>query len=272
MLFGILSNVRSILAQFKITQHLALNQRWVSIFEERLYPNIIKTLAAFARTIHATSQPTVELINNIELLQQLWQALSDKTCPTIIKMFDLQINSSNRVALPTALPRRDEKIVCRLRVPIAAISDELTRFVSSLNPSLSFVCYQTLFVNGLRYSADPSNHHRKTHDGCLLYEHGENDFRIGFLLCVSCVSQNSTILLILRNVKITSTCDSLRVNNSDFFCTNVLTGHIESNSLSAIRPSQVVQKLSFRHGHPTRVSFCEQSFFFFQYPNLHECT
>ncbi|CAM4839468.1 unnamed protein product [Rotaria magnacalcarata] len=61
------------------------------------------TIATLTRTIHNGPKLTVEMLNNVDLLQQTWLATNDPSFPYEMQLFDLQIHGNIRYPAPTCL-------------------------------------------------------------------------------------------------------------------------------------------------------------------------
>ncbi|CAF1617673.1 unnamed protein product [Rotaria magnacalcarata] len=61
------------------------------------------TVATLTRTIHNGNKPTVEMLNNVDLLQQTWLATNDPSFPYEMQLFDHQIHGNIRYSAPTCL-------------------------------------------------------------------------------------------------------------------------------------------------------------------------
>ena len=131
--------------------------------------------------------------------------------------------------------------------------------------------YKTIFVDRQRYSADPINIYRSTHDGCVLYN--SNDVSaVGFLQAIIHFIDNNELSLVIRPAILYSTSDTLSINDRVYSCTNVLYGTEHGSSIETIHYKFLIQKLAFRFGGNPNFPPVVNSMFFFQFPNLHYST
>jgi hypothetical protein len=241
------------------------------LFSQIIY--IFFHIATLTRTIHNGNKATVELLQNIDLLQQTWLGTTDSSFPPEMQLFDLQIHSNMRYAIPTSLSDLHHRHTARVhtKMSISALATDVSEFVVKFTGDGSYVLYKTIFVNRQRYSADPININRSTHDGCVLYDKN-NITKVGFLETIIYFIDNNELSLVIRPVILQSTSDTLSINNHIYRCTNILYGTAHGSSIEAIHYKSLMQKLAFRYGTNLNFPPLVKSMFFFQFPNLHSST
>jgi hypothetical protein len=131
--------------------------------------------------------------------------------------------------------------------------------------------YKTLFIKDLRFSADDFTILRRSNDACILYKSKNNSCSIGFILCIVHSIDKNEVYLFFKKVKIISTADTVHIQGKDFICNNVLKGVVVAGSTTIIQPSQIIQKLAFRPALNDDLQV-SNTFLFFRYPNLKECS
>ncbi len=131
--------------------------------------------------------------------------------------------------------------------------------------------YKSIFIDHQRYSADPINIHRVTHDGCVLYDK-DDVTKVGFLETIINFVDNNELSLVMRPVILHSTSDTLSINDRVYRCTNILYGTPHGSSIEVIHYKSLIQKLAFRYGTNSNFPPLVKSMFFFQFPNLHSST
>ena len=147
----------------------------------------------------------------------------------------------------------------------------MSNFVLTFTSIQSSVLYKTIFVDHQRYSADSTDVHRSTHDGCVLYCKN-NPPAIGFLETIIGFTDNNKLSFVIRSVTMYSKADTLSINKRKYRCTNVLYGTSHGSSLEVIHHQSLIQKLAFRYGTDLNFPPLIKSMFFFQFPNLRSST
>jgi hypothetical protein len=142
-------------------------------------------------------------------------------------------------------------------------------FIIELTRYRQYELYRAIFYNGVRFSYKKFPTTSQTHDRCLLYYDSEHTskLRVGFLQCVVKlldVKQNNAMLFI-EQATITSIADTLKINNIQYECTNMLQGGLSrAPQFVLIRPGQTKEKLALR--------LCEislpKNFFFYRFANF----
>ncbi|CAF4522129.1 unnamed protein product, partial [Rotaria sp. Silwood2] len=220
------------------------------------------------RLIHNGNTPTIELLRNIDLLQQTWLSLSDVLVPPELKLFDQQINSSMRQAVPSNLLYSHRKTIrFHKKILLSSLAPDVADFVIKCVAQRPFKLFKTVFFNQQRLSSDPIDTPEKTNDGCVMYR--RNDVpSIGFLETIISFDNCREPVFVIRPVVLISSADSMRLNNRIFKCTNVLYGTCDETTLETTTLKCIVQKLAFRPGNDIKFHSVCNSMFFFQYPNL----
>ncbi len=228
--------------------------------------SLFKT-ASFSRTIHGPSTVLAELTKNIDIMRQSSLIVSSSTFPLSGKLYVERINSSRRQALPTSL-NSVAKIRFHSKI-VAPVPDTISHLLNSYHSNVSL--YRTMFLDDVRFNSHDFTSFQRSSDACLLYESTEDNYSIGFVQCVAHLIDANEICLILTEVLVSSTADTLNVNGHTLRCNNILMGSINPSSTLMIRPSQIIHKLAFRpYSNNTRSQ--QDTFIFFQYPNVKECT
>ncbi|CAF1284040.1 unnamed protein product [Rotaria sordida] len=224
-------------------------------------------MASFARTIHGGSTPTRELIKNIDLYRQSSMYVSSTSFPASGREYIDRIFSSPR---EITFNYRDDLHNIKLYQEIT--SPPSSFFQKWPNSSESnFLLYKTLFFDNLRFSADDFTILRRSNDSCILYKTKKNSYSVGFISYIVHIIDRDEICLVLNKVKITSTADTLNIDGRNFMCNNILKGSVVSDSTAIIQPSQISKKVAFRPIFNEDPSLLN-TFIFYQYPNLKECT
>jgi hypothetical protein len=98
-------------------------------------------LATLTRTIHGGNKPTVELLNNIDLLQQTWLATTDPSFPPEILLFDQQINSNMRYSIPKSLSDLNHRHKPRLhkKMSINTLAKDVSDFIFKYTGDRSYI-------------------------------------------------------------------------------------------------------------------------------------
>jgi hypothetical protein len=126
-------------------------------------------IATLTRLVHNGNTPTVELLRNIDLLQQTWLSISDSSLPEL-KLFDQQINSTMRQAVPTNLSyTHQNQIRFHKKMSLSALVPDVSNFVIKYCTQRPYILFKTVFVKQNRFSSDRIDILRKIHDGCLMY-------------------------------------------------------------------------------------------------------
>jgi hypothetical protein len=223
--------------------------------------------------VHNGYFPMPEILNNLSLIRSVWQCVNDDDFSPRIKLFHLQINSNHRMALPSAIVNTESSVKCRPSSRIQSPSDELQTFASRIAITRSFSVFNTLMYGSLRMSAYIEKSISKTADDCIMYMNERSaDTNIGFILAILHLNQTNELYLIVRPVQCTSYADSLVLDKTVHYCSNVITGYMKVSALETVRPKRVIQKLSYRLGKPVDALDIPGSFYFFQFPNLMEST
>jgi len=215
----------------------------------------------------------VELIKNIDLLQQTWLGTTDPSFPPEMQLFDRQITSNMRYSIPTDLSAVHHHHKPRLhkKISINSLAEDVSNFILGFTGIRSYFVFKTIFINQQRYSADPINIHRKTHDGCVLYDKNGEPV-VGFVEAIIHFVDDNELSLLIRPVILYSTADRLSINNHLYKCTNILYGTTHGSSIEVIRYKSLIQKLAFRYGTDLNFPSVVRSMFFFQFPNLRSST
>jgi hypothetical protein len=201
------------------------------------------------------------------LLHHSWIQFDEKNFLSSFKVFINKINSSSNHARPHSTNDffySDIHFYRRIHLlPIISLYIDYQHYE----------LYRTLFYNGLRLSYKELPTASRTHDGCLLYHDSDDTskLRIGFIQCIIKlldVKQNNAMLFI-EQAKITSTADTLNINNIQYKCSNVLQGSLRPTpQFVLIKPEQIKEKLAFR----LREISSPKHFFFYRFPNFTEST
>jgi hypothetical protein len=133
------------------------------------------------------------------------------------------------------------------------------------------VFYKTLFIDDLRFSADDFTILRRSNDACILYRSKNNSYSIGFILYIVHSIDKNEVYLLLNKVKLISTADTVDIQGRTFTCNNIIKGVAVADSSTIILPSQIIQKLAFRPVFNDNLPV-SNTFVFFRYPNLKECS
>ncbi|CAF4042961.1 unnamed protein product, partial [Rotaria sp. Silwood1] len=223
--------------------------------------------ASFARTIHGGSTPTRELIKNIDLYRQSSIYVSSTSFPASGKEYVSRVFSS-----PREITFNYRNGLHNIKLHQEITSSPSSFFQKWPNSSESiFLFYKTLFFDNLRFSADDFTIIRRSNDSCILYKTKKNSYSIGFISYIVRIIDRDEICLVLNKVKITSTADPLDIGGRNFMCKNILQGSVISDSIVIIQPSQISKKVAFRPIFNEDPSLLN-TFIFYQYPNLKECS
>jgi hypothetical protein len=207
------------------------------------------------------------LIKNVDLYRQASLDASSSTFPLTGKEYICRISSSFRHITSVHI---DDAPKVKLYNKISPSScDLVSLWPHSIRSNI--ILYKTLFLNNLRFSADDFTTIRHSNDGCVLYESRKNQYSVGFILCIGHLVDTNEIYLLLKKVNISSTADTLNIRGRTFKCTNIMEGTVLPDSNVMIKPSSVIQKLAFRPNHDITQTR-SNTFVFFQYPNLKECS
>jgi hypothetical protein len=229
-------------------------------------------IATLTRTVHNGNKPTIELLRNIDLLQQTWLATSDSSFPPEMQLFDRQIHSSTRLAIPTHLLHfRHPTVRLHKKLMPTSLPTDVHNFVLQCVGIRSSTLFKTLYIDRQRYSADGTDDSRVTHDGCVLYE-DNGTAKVGFLEAVIRFENQYELALVIRPVNLSSAADILAIAGRIFKCTNVLYGKLDGSTLELTRVKCLIQKLAFRTDANSNRDSPSNSMFFFQFPNLQAST
>lgn len=222
-------------------------------------------IGTLVKTIRDPGQPSTEVCFNLQLLHHSWLEINKRQFSPLLKLFIKQINCSSKHVYEYSIGNTSSSFI-RLyhRIDTSVAVDLLIK-------CHQYELYRTMFYKGIKFSSERSHTTSRTHDGCILFYTAEDvaGMRIGFIygiIKLIDVEENS-IMLVVDQVKITSTMDTLRINSMKYECCNVLEGHL-SNQLVLLQPQQIKEKLAFR----IREAQKENSFFFYRYPNFCEST
>ena len=207
------------------------------------------------------------MIKNVDLYRQSSVCISSLSFPKKGKGYVSRICSSPRQI--TFNYRHD---LTNMKLHQKITSPPLDFFVQWSNSSqsnLSF--YKTLFIDDQRFSGNDFKTLRRSNDACILYESKNKSYSIGFILCIIHSIDKNEIYFLLNKVKIISTGDTVDIHPRNFTCNNILKGVVVSGSTIIIQPSQITQKLAFRPLFNDDPSV-SNTFVFYQYPNLRECS
>jgi hypothetical protein len=206
------------------------------------------------------------LIKNIDLYRQASICISS-SFPTKGKEYVSRICSSPR---QINFNYQDHLANIKLYQKITSPPSNFFVRCSNLSQTNTFF-YKTLFINDLRFSADDFTIQRRSNNACILYKPKNNSHSIGFILCIVHSLDKNEIYLLLNKVKIVSTADTLNIQGRDFKCNNILKGLVVADSTTIVQPFQIIEKLAFRPVFNDDQSV-SNTFVFFRYPNLKECT
>ncbi|CAF3840657.1 unnamed protein product [Rotaria sordida] len=242
-------------------------ERFIHLKVLAFIAHLVEGESSFARTIHGGSTPTRELIKNIDLYRQSSMYVSSTSFPASGREYIDRIFSSPR---EITFNYRDDLHNIKLYQEIT--SPPSSFFQKWPNSSESnFLLYKTLFFDNLRFSADDFTILRRSNDSCILYKTKKNSYSVGFISYIVHIIDRDEICLVLNKVKITSTADTLNIDGRNFMCNNILKGSVVSDSTAIIQPSQISKKVAFRPILDEDPSLLN-TFIFYQYPNLKECT
>ena len=225
-------------------------------------------IAILTRLIHNGNSPTIELMRNIDLLQQTWLSLSDLSTPPRLKLFDKQISSSMRRAIPLHLmdPHQNSTRFHK-KILVSSLAPDVGDFIIKHFGKRTYKLHKTIFYGGKRLSSDSIDVLKRTHDGCLMYSR-DNAPAIGFLETTISFENCIEPVLVIRPVVLASAADLMSVNDRLYRCTNVLYGSCNRTTLETTSLKYFIQKLAFRPGTDIKFPAVSNSMFFFQYPNL----
>ncbi len=183
-----------------------------------------------------------------------------------MQLFDHQITSNMRYSIPTDLSAVHHHHKARLykKLSINLLAEDVSNFILGFTGNRSYFIFKTIFINQQRYSADPINIHRRTHDGCVLYDKN-GEAVVGFLEAIVHFVDDNEFSLLIRPVILSSTADHLSINNHSYKCTNVLYGTANGSSIQVIHYKSLIQKLAFRYGTDLNFPFLVGSMFFFSF-------
>ena len=206
-------------------------------------------------TIRDPGQPSTEVCFNLELLHHSWLEVNKRQFSPLFKLFIKQINCSSKHIYGCSI---DNPLSSSIRL-YHRIGTSLA--IDLLVKSHHYELYRTMFYKGKKFSYKNLHTTSRTHDGCILFYTTEDaaGMRIGFIhgiIKLTEVKENN-IMLVVDQVKITSTIDTLSINSIKYECCNILQGHL-SNQLVLLQPQQIKEKLAFR----VRESSKENRFFF----------
>ena len=192
-------------------------------------------------------------------------ARSDPSIPPEIQLFDYQIHCNHHYSIPNYLSdfqHHQPKIRIHKKISIASLPTDVANFIFKFAGRQSYLLYKTIFIDRQRYSADPVNIHRSTHDGCVLYD--LNDIpTIGFIQALIHFIDKNEFYIVVRSVILYSTADTLSINNRVYTCTNVLYGIPHGSSIEAAHYKFLMHKLAFRYGTNPNFPPLVNSMFFF---------
>ncbi len=189
-----------------------------------------------------------------------------------MQLFDHQINSNIRCAVPKELfAVHHDKARLLKKVSLNSLKEDISNYIINFTGARSYLIFKTIFVNGQRYSADPIDVRRITHDGCILYAKN-NIPAVGFIEAVVHFLVEDEIFIIIRPVILYATADTLSINNHLYKCNNILYGTSNGSSMESADYRSLIQKLAFRYGINSNFPALPQSMIFFQFPNLRSST
>ncbi|CAF0842181.1 unnamed protein product [Rotaria sordida] len=149
---------------------------------------------------------------------------------------------------------------------VGSLAPDVKKFVTKYTGGRSYNLFKTIFVEQQRFTSDPIDIFRRTHDGCLMYNR-KNIPAIGFLEIIISFDNGNEPVLVIRPVNLLATADTISINNRIYKCTNVLYGTYHETALEVTNLDCIIQKLAFRRGINVKFPPVPNSMFFFQYPN-----